>query len=117
MSRSPPTQAALLPNFPNPFSPATRIPFQLDAAAAGVVVVYDGSGRTAHTLRLGADSPGYHHSRASAAYWDGRNGRGDPMATGICYVESRAGDFRTSRKVLLAKWATRLRLAMPASFG
>ena len=52
-----PTTNRLLPNYPNPFNPETRIPFQLSKDADVVIRVYDVSGRLVRKLDLGsADS-------------------------------------------------------------
>ncbi|MBT5713965.1 hypothetical protein HOI71_23160, partial [Candidatus Poribacteria bacterium] len=98
-----PAQTALRPNFPNPFNPETWIPFDLAHAAAVVVTVYDGRGVAVRRWDLGSLDAGAHEGRDAAVYWDGRGASGEPAASGAYYVELRAGDNVSVRRLLLAK--------------
>ncbi|MEO2006798.1 MAG: FlgD immunoglobulin-like domain containing protein, partial [Candidatus Poribacteria bacterium] len=86
-----PHVARVLPNYPNPFNPETWLPFELDEASRVVVVIYDMQGRLVRTLELGQRVAGYHVSRESAAYWDGRNELGESVGSGVYFYELRAG--------------------------
>ena len=72
-----PTQTQLLPNYPNPFNPETRIPFQLSQEAEVSLQIYDSQGRLVRKLELGGQASGYYATAAEAIYWDGRNVSGE----------------------------------------
>ena len=98
-----PTETALLPNYPNPFNPETWIPYQLAEAADVTMTLYAADGRLVRTLALGHQSAGLYHSRTRAAYWDGRNEFGEPVASGVYFYTLTAGDFTATRKMLIRK--------------
>ena len=98
-----PAETALLPNFPNPFNPETWIPYQLAKAADVTMTLYAADGRLVRTLALGHQSAGVYHSRTRAAYWDGRNELGEPVASGIYFYMIKAGEFTATRKMLIRK--------------
>ena len=98
-----PTETALLPNYPNPFNPETWIPYQLSEAADVTMTLYAVDGRLVRTLELGYQSAGVYHGRTHAAYWDGRNEFGEPVASGIYFYTLTAGEFTATRKMLIRK--------------
>ena len=98
-----PTQPALLPNYPNPFNPETWIPYQLAQPAEVKVSIYAADGRLVRTLALGHQTPGTYQSKARAAYWDGRNALGEPVASGVYFYTLEAGTFTATRKMLILK--------------
>lgn len=93
----------LLPNYPNPFNPATYIPFQLREETHVVFRIYSTSGQRIRTLELGRRPAGYYAGRGRAAHWDGRDDRGREAASGVYLVVLRAGERRLSQKVTLIK--------------
>ena len=98
-----PNTTALLPNYPNPFNPETWIPYHLATDAAVVLTIHDVRGVLVRELTLGHQSAGIYESRARAAYWDGRNQQGEPVASGIYFYTLTAGDFTATRKLLIVK--------------
>ena len=98
-----PAQTALLSNYPNPFNPETWIPYQLATAAAVTVTIYDAEGGVVRTLELGHRAAGLYKSRSHAAYWDGRNDRGKPVASGVYFYQLTTGDFSETRKMVILK--------------
>ena len=98
-----PKETALLPNYPNPFNPETWIPYQLAAPADVTVSIYSADGRLVQILALGHQPVGLYESRSRAAYWDGRNALGESVASGIYFYTLTAGDFTTTRKMLIRK--------------
>ena len=99
-----PEKTALLANYPNPFNPETWIPYQLDEPAADVIlIIYAVDGTLIRTLALGHQSAGIYHSKSRAAYWDGRNDVGEPVASGVYFYTFTAGDFTATRKMLIRK--------------
>ena len=98
-----PKETALLANYPNPFNPETWIPYQLATPAHVTLTIYDINGSAVCTLALGHQSAGVYHSQERAAYWDGRNALGEPVASGLYFYTLSAGDFTATRKMLIRK--------------
>ena len=99
----PPKETVLLANYPNPFNPETWIPYQLSEAAEVTVTLHSSDGKLVRTLELGQMSAGVYQSRSRAAYWDGRNAQGEPVASGVYFYTLRAGDFSATRKMVIRK--------------
>jgi hypothetical protein len=98
-----PTVTTALPNFPNPFNPETWIPFDLAASSDVVIRVYGVGGELVRTLDLGGLPAGSYADRSRAAYWDGRNESGEPVAGGVYHYEIRAGAYRATRRMVILK--------------
>ena len=98
-----PKETALLPNYPNPFNPETWIPYQLAAPATVTLTISDIQGRVVRMLVLGHQPAGIYQDRARAAYWDGRNAQGEPVASGVYFYTLKANDFSATRKMLIRK--------------
>ena len=98
-----PETTALLPNYPNPFNPETWIPYHLATDAAVVLTIYDVRGVAVRALTLGHQTAGVYESRVRAAYWDGRNESGEPVASGVYFYTLTAGEFTATRKLLIVK--------------
>ncbi|MDE0014481.1 MAG: T9SS type A sorting domain-containing protein, partial [Candidatus Poribacteria bacterium] len=98
-----PKETALLPNFPNPFNPETWIPYQLAEPADVSLSIYDVKGLLVRKLRLGHQPAGVYQSKVRAAYWDGRNKLGELVASGVYFYTLTAGNFTSTRKMLILK--------------
>ena len=98
-----PKETILLPNYPNPFNPDTWIPYQLAAPADVRVSIYAANGKLVRRLELGHQPVGIYESRSRAAYWDGKNTLGEPVASGVYFYTLTAGDFTSTRKMLIRK--------------
>ena len=98
-----PKETALLANYPNPFNPETWIPYQLANPAEVTVTIYAANGAVVRTLDLGHQRAGSYASRHRAAYWDGRNVHGEPVASGVYFYTLTAGDFTATRKMVIRK--------------
>ena len=98
-----PERTLLHPNYPNPFNPETWIPYQLSEPAAVTLYIYAIDGRLIRRLVLGHQPAGMYQSKSRAAYWDGRNTVGEPVASGIYFYTFTAGDFAATRKMLIRK--------------
>ena len=99
----PPEKTALLANYPNPFNPETWIPYQLAKDADVTLTIYAMNGDMVRRLALGHQSAGLYQDRRRAAYWDGRNAVGEPVASGAYFYTLTAGDFTATRKMLILK--------------
>lgn len=98
-----PKETALLPNYPNPFNPETWIPYQLAIPADVSISIYAADGKLVRILNLGHQSAGIYHQRSRAAYWDGRNTQGEPVASGVYFYTLTAGEFTATQKMLIKK--------------
>ena len=98
-----PTETALLPNYPNPFNPETWIPYQLATDTNVTFTIYDANGVSVRVLDLGHQPVGVYHARNRAAYWDGRNEQGEPVASGLYFYTLSTGDFTATRRLLIQK--------------
>ena len=98
-----PDETALLSNYPNPFNPETWIPYQLAKSADVTLTIYDVRGVVVRQLVLGHQPAGVYQSRGRAAYWDGRNALGEPVASGVYFYTLTAGNFTATQKLLIRK--------------
>ncbi len=83
-------------NFPNPFSAATTIRFDLPESRRLRLGVYDAGGRQVTLLAEGRFDPG-----TSRVVWNGRDDGGRPVASGVYFVRLWGAGFAASRKVIL----------------
>jgi hypothetical protein len=97
-----PTVFALNQNYPNPFNPSTSImydvPESVDGAVSVKLTVYNTRGQKVRTL---VDEP-----KAAGRYtvhWDGTNGSGEQVSSGIYFYKIAAGDFVKVKKMVLLK--------------
>jgi len=89
---------ALGQNVPNPFNPATRIPFTLHQRSRVQLTIFDVRG--AHVVTL-LDEPlteGEH-----VAQWSGQDAYGRQVASGVYFYALSAGGRTLSRKMTLLK--------------
>ena len=98
-----PKETALLANYPNPFNPETWIPYQLAKPADVTVHIYGINGTLVRTLFLGHQATGTYQNRSRAAYWDGKNTVGEPVASGVYFYTLTADDLTATRKMLIRK--------------
>ena len=93
-----PTSFELRQNYPNPFNPSTKISF--DVARRGWVnlSVYNVLGqRVATVVDKMMDQGSY------LADWNGVSDNGTAVSTGIYFYKLEAGDFRSTKKMMLIK--------------
>ena len=98
-----PEETALLANYPNPFNPETWIPYQLAQSAEVTLTIYDMNGQLVRRLAVGHRAAGIYRSRNRAAYWDGRNQLGEPVASGLYFYTLTADEFTATRRMLILK--------------
>ena len=103
LSKTAPAETVLFSNYPNPFNPETWIPYHLAKSAAVTVSIYSADGKLVRTLELGHQSPGVYRDKVRAAYWDGKNEPGEPVASGVYFYTFTAGDFTATRKMLIIR--------------
>ena len=94
-----PSVTRLVQNKPNPFNPRTVITFELAQKEIVTLFVYDARGRRVRDLIAGEFlSSGVHHIT-----WDGRDGAGRELASGIYLYRLTSDDGIETRKMTLAK--------------
>jgi hypothetical protein len=85
-------------NFPNPFNPATRIPFELTRGGRVALSVFDVAGHRVRAL-LDQELPAGLHEAA----WDGRDDAGQAVASGVYLYRMQAGTRTETRRMVLLK--------------
>ena len=85
-------------NFPNPFNPSTSIRFGISAAGRVTLRIYDTAGRLVKELIDEQRGVGRHEE-----VWDGRDDRGNQVASGIYFYSLTTSEFRNTRKMLLLR--------------
>jgi len=94
-----PDRVFLFPNVPNPFNPATVLRFYLPSSNTVNLEIIDLLGRTVATLydqRI--LSAGQHRLQ-----WNGKNGTGQSLPSGVYFVRLTAGDETAQSKVILMR--------------
>ena len=98
-----PSQTALGRAFPNTANPETWFPFQLSEPSEVKIQIYNASGQLVKTLALGYKEAGYYLNKEKAAFWNGRNDRGERVASGIYFYTMQTRNFIATRKVAILK--------------
>lgn len=93
-----PLSFALQGSRPNPFNPQAEIRYQLPVEAPVKLAIFDVSGREIRVLVDGVKEPGMH-----GAVWDGKDGSGKAMGSGVYFYRLKAGDFEETRRMTLVK--------------
>ena len=98
-SRGVPGVYGLSLNYPNPFNPATTIAYQVPAPGGAVSIrVYNVRGQLIATLVSRNVAPGFHTVK-----WEGVDGRGNGVASGVYFVRMLAPGFEQTRKAVVLK--------------
>lgn len=87
------TDYALEQNYPNPFNPSTKIKFQLPKDGFVTLKVYDILGKEIATLINEEKSQGKYEVNFNASN----------LSSGVYIYKIQAGDFVSSRKMILLK--------------
>ncbi len=93
-----PRQFALKQNYPNPFNPETRIEYELAERAEVRLEIYNVLGQRVRTLVQGVQTTGAYH-----VTWDGKDGRGNMMSSGVYLCRLKAGKFVAVRKLVVSR--------------
>jgi ligand-binding sensor domain-containing protein len=89
---------ALSQNYPNPFNPQTMIRYDLPQAGVVRLSVYNVLGQMVRTLVDGQRSAGTY-----SVIWDGRDGSGREVASGVYFCRLRTKSITLARKMLLLR--------------
>ncbi len=89
---------ALLPNYPNPFNPATTIRYQLPENGKVTLKIYNVLGQEIRSLVNANQVSGYH-----TVMWDGRSNNGSAVSSGVYMYRLETGKFAKSMKMVLVR--------------
>lgn len=90
--------AYLRQNRPNPFGGVTTISYAVPDRGRVSLAVYDIRGALVRELVSGAVSAGLHQ-----VVWDGRDGRGRVVGSGVYFCRLEAGELRETRRMVLLR--------------
>jgi hypothetical protein len=100
-----PSEFALSQNYPNPFNPATVIRYTVHGSQFVVrspihttLKIYNVLGEMVRTLVDEKKLPGDY-----TVQWDGKNDKGEQLASGIYFYELKVGDYTSAKKMVLLK--------------
>ena len=93
----------LLQNYTNPFNPETWIPYQLGRDSNVSIKIHTPSGQLMRTLDLGNMPVGIYTEKTKAAYWDGTNDSGEPVASGVYFYTIQTGDNYSATKKMVVE--------------
>ena len=93
-----PSSWSLLPNYPNPFNAGTILPFLAPNSAPAALHIYNLHGQKVRTLSTGQLAAGY-----SEVAWDGRDHRGQVVASGVYFYRLETKGVELTRKLLFLR--------------
>ena len=91
-------QFKLYENYPNPFNASTTVEYNLQRTSRVTLKIYDILGREVVTLMDEKQKEGFHR-----IHWDGRDNMDRLVATGLYLYRIDAGDFVSTRKMVVLK--------------
>ena len=92
------TSFQILPNYPNPFNPITRINYDLPNNEFVSINIFDLMGREIKSLVNKKQIAGFR-----SIQWDATNNSGQPVSAGMYIYTIQAGEFRQTKKMILLK--------------
>ncbi|MDZ4121937.1 MAG: FlgD immunoglobulin-like domain containing protein, partial [Candidatus Cloacimonadaceae bacterium] len=93
-----PLRTELLNAYPNPFNPITNIAYTLNEAGRVQIGIYNLKGQLIRSFDRLHSQPGYY-----SLVWDGKDDSGMVAASGVYFYRMYMGNYRATRKMLLAK--------------
>ncbi len=93
-----PSKGELRNNYPNPFNPQTTLEFSLSESSDINLVIYSVDGRLIRTVHAGFLPAGRHRFS-----WNGEDGSGRAVSSGIYLYQLRIGQFTQSKKMVLLR--------------
>ena len=93
-----PSEFKLHSNYPNPFNPSTTIRYDLPSGADVQLVIYNIAGQIVCKLVNEYQNAGFQN-----AVWDGKDGSGNIVSTGIYLYMIKAGAHTAVKKMTLIK--------------
>ena len=91
-----PANDELFGNYPNPFNPSTTIRYSLGKSGHAELAVFNSLGQKIRTLAEGPQTVGAH-----TVQWDGCNGSGQRVSSGVYFYRLRSGTYVKTMKMVL----------------
>jgi hypothetical protein len=85
-------------NYPNPFNPETTIKYSVAEKTQVRIEVYNITGQLIKTLFHAYQTPGKY-----SIQWNGKDMKGNAVASGMYFVKMKAGSFENIRKMVLIR--------------
>jgi len=85
-------------NYPNPFNPVTTLRYDIPENSHVTITIYDMLGRQVKTLINQTQDAGY-----KSLIWDATNDYGKPVSAGIYLYQIQAGEYISTKKMVLLK--------------
>jgi photosystem II stability/assembly factor-like uncharacterized protein len=83
---------------PNPMREGCEISFALPLAGRANLAIYDPLGRMVRMCLDGKSKAGFHKM-----FWDGRDGEGHPLPSGVYFLRLEAGGFTKTNKLVIVR--------------
>ncbi|MDI6751316.1 MAG: carboxypeptidase regulatory-like domain-containing protein [bacterium] len=97
-----PKENQLLQSFPNPAGDGCWIPFQLAFSIEHLSInIYNIVGQKVRTIDAGPRKAGFYTKQDRAIYWDRRNDSGQRVASGLYYINLKAGEFSATKAMVV----------------
>jgi hypothetical protein len=93
-----PMNFALGQSYPNPLHERTTIAYQLPIESPVSLKIYNVAGQVVRELASGKQKPGYYK-----ASWDGKDGSGRQVSSGIYFYRLDAGGFTKTNKLVVVR--------------
>ncbi len=93
-----PAVYTLAQNYPNPFNPSTTIKFDMPVKGHVSLKIYNVAGQLVRTLTNEVWEAG-NHSKS----WNGTNDLGSSVASGVYFYKLNAGDYESTKKMILLR--------------
>jgi hypothetical protein len=93
-----PASYSLHQNYPNPFNPETKIRYSIPESGQVSLTIYDITGRKIAEL-----INEFQNSGSYEIAWNGKNGFGESVPSGIYLYSIKAGNFTQTNKMILLK--------------
>ena len=85
-------------DYPNPFNPITTLRYDLPENSLVTITIYDMPGRQVKTLINQTQDAGY-----KSVIWNATNNYGKPVSAGIYLYQIQAGEYISTKKMVLLK--------------
>jgi len=79
------------------------MPHQLKGEADVEIIIYSSTGQLVRRLDLEDKPAGFYTTKERSAYWDGKNGAGEYVASGVYFYTIRPGDYTATGKITMQK--------------
>jgi FlgD Ig-like domain len=93
-----PQRITLHQNHPNPFNPITKIKFHIEKSQQVILEIFDVTGKLIRKLIDNNMNAGSHE-----LFWDGRDGKGNALHSGIYFYSIKSGKEHLSKKMTLLR--------------